>query len=186
MKNKKEIIYDEDKAYKSLENINSWINNSDTKVSIILGLLGVIFTVVFSNTEFCDLMLKLLKSVVKDIRFGELIYLLLIFLSIVLIIYGIYKLFRVLVPRLEFNLSKGKKSILYFGEISNYDSFNDFKRNVYKISKKELYDDILHQIYINANICNVKFKNYNYGLKSSIIGIILFTFLYILGVVIYI
>ena len=75
MKSKKEIIYDEDKAYKSLENINSWINNSDTKVSIILGLLGVIFTVIFSNTEFYHSMLKLWKSVIKNIRFGELIYL---------------------------------------------------------------------------------------------------------------
>jgi len=40
-----------DDIYKNLENINSWINNSDTKASIVLGLNGVILSIIFTNIK---------------------------------------------------------------------------------------------------------------------------------------
>ena len=37
------VFYSIEDAYKILDNINTWIVNSDTKASIILGLIGVLF-----------------------------------------------------------------------------------------------------------------------------------------------
>lgn len=36
-------------SYKNLEIINEWINNSDNKTSIVLGIVGIILTIIFSN-----------------------------------------------------------------------------------------------------------------------------------------
>ena len=35
--------------YHILDTINMWINNCDTKASIILGIIGVVFSIVFSS-----------------------------------------------------------------------------------------------------------------------------------------
>ena len=68
MKKSKEI-YDLEHAYKNLENINIWINNSDTKSSIMLGLVGVVFTILFSNSKFIDSMIKVVTNCCVKITF---------------------------------------------------------------------------------------------------------------------
>ena len=45
MKNK---ITKED-LYKNLDIINQWINNSDNKAAINLGLVGILLTIIFTN-----------------------------------------------------------------------------------------------------------------------------------------
>ena len=67
MKIKNNNAYSIDDAYKSLDNINSWIINSDTKASIVLGLLGVLFTIIFSNSDFINILNKLINEIFNDI-----------------------------------------------------------------------------------------------------------------------
>ena len=53
------------------------------------------------------------------------------------------------------------------------------------VQKDTLKKEIISQIYINSEICTKKFKNYNIGLKYSIIGISIFLILIIVGYLAY-
>ena len=103
MKKSKEI-YDLEHAYKILENINMWINNSDTKSSIMLGLVGVVFTILFSNLKFIDSMIKVVTNCCVKITFSDLLYLLMTAISLMILFSGIYMLIRVLIPKLKLNI----------------------------------------------------------------------------------
>ena len=184
MKLKNSEIYSIDDAYRNLDNINLWIVNSDTKTSIILGLIGVLFTIIFSNSDFLILLIKLINEIFDNIMFSDIIYLIIMIFSIGLFINGIYKLILVLIPKLKLNINNGK-SILYFGSIYSFGSVNDFKHKVYRIKKGELLDDLLNQIYINSNICSKKFNNYNAELRSVIYGALIFSIFYVVGILVY-
>lgn len=183
---KKDETYKIDDAYRNLENINSWINNSDTKASIILGLVGILLTINFSNNGFVENVLEIVGKCIKEISFSDILYLCFVIASIVFFCYGLYNLLKVLVPTLKTNIKLKKNSIIYFGSISNYSSCQEFKSQVYDIKGKDLLDDLLNQIYINSNICNIKFKNFCNGIKYSIIGYVLFIILFLIGLLIYV
>ena len=48
-KDKREIVYEKEDAYKTLEIINSWINAMDTKASFLLAYIAVIMGFVFTS-----------------------------------------------------------------------------------------------------------------------------------------
>ena len=184
MKIKNNNEYSIDDAYRSLDNINSWIINSDTKASIVLGLLGVLFTIIFSNSDFINILNKLINEIFNDIMFCDIFYLIIMFFSLVLFINGIYNLILVLIPKLKLNINK-RKSILYFGDICSFESVNEFKYKVYHTKKGELLDDVLNQVYINSNICTKKFNNYKVGLSRIFLGVLIFFVFYMLGILVY-
>lgn len=180
MKNK----FIKDDAYKNLDIINSWISNSDTKASIILGLVGVVITIIFSNGSFINTMDELTKNVFSNMNFSDVLYFAFTLASLSLFTFGIYRLVRVLIPVLKTN-SSFKKSYIYFGYISNHPSFSDFKADINNATEEELQNDILNQIYINSCICKNKFSNFIYGLRYFIIGLILLIIMLIIGVNVY-
>jgi hypothetical protein len=173
-----------DDAYKNLDIINSWISNSDTKASIILGLVGVVITIIFSNGSFINTMDELTKNVFSNMNFSDVLYFAFTLASLSLFTFGIYRLVRVLIPVLKTN-SSFKKSYIYFGYISNHPSFSDFKADINNATEEELQNDILNQIYINSCICKNKFSNFIYGLRYFIIGLILLIIMLIIGVNVY-
>lgn len=85
MKKQKNI----DDAYKKLEMINQWINNSDSKSSIVLGLVGIIFTIVFTNTNFINNIERIISEISKHIIFSDVLYIIFFIISIVCCLYGI-------------------------------------------------------------------------------------------------
>ena len=68
--------YNKEDIYKNLDNIISWINNSEVKASIALGLFGVIITVLFTNDSIIKKYTDLLKEVIKNINFSDVLYIL--------------------------------------------------------------------------------------------------------------
>lgn len=186
---KKENIYSRDDAYKSLENINSWINNCDTKTSIILALFGVILTMLLTNSIFINQLLNILHLAIKGINFSNILYLFFIVGSIVSFLVGAYKLIQVLSPKINFREYKNRvtveDSIYYFGKISCYGSFNDYRDAIKSKNDKEVVDDLISQIYINSIICQNKFVNFKGGLKLIQIGLSVFTVMFILGLFIF-
>ena len=48
-KEKREVVFEKEDAYKSLELTNSWIGNIDTKASFLLAYLSVIMGFVVSH-----------------------------------------------------------------------------------------------------------------------------------------
>ncbi len=174
-----------DDIYKNLENINSWINNSDTKASIVLGLNGVILSIIFTNDIFIFKYIDIFKNVFKNINFSDILYISFTISAIAILIFGLYKLIKVLMPTLKISLNSSKSSHTYFGEIANFDSCSEFIASLNELSEEDVIDDLLSQVYINSVICNNKFTNFKIGLKYSLIGFGIIVLLFILGLLVY-
>lgn len=181
MKNK----YTKEDAYTNLENINNWINNSDTKASIILALIGVILSILLTNDMLLNKYVDLFKVVIKDINFSDFLYIIFVLISLILLFLGLYRLIKVLIPTLKAKIDSNKPSHTYFGSISNFSSSIEFKESLKKTTEEELMDDILNQVYINSVICNNKFNNFKNGLKYSFVGLVSVIILFIIGILIY-
>ena len=177
------ISYSKEDAVKELETINFWINNSDTKASITLGLIGVVFTIIFSDNSFINLTIQLLQKVIVELDFSDILFLLFLSLSFYFIIYGIYKICKVLIPKLKIN-GLISKSLTYYGYISTLTK-DDYKNMIKNANNEDIFDDLLNQIYINSNICNKKFNNYKDGLLIFIIGLLLNILICFSGIIVY-
>ena len=186
MKEKKEYA---DLTY---EQVSSWINNCDSKASILLALIGVILSIVFTNdfilggiTERINQVVNVFKeeasNSVCDIIITCAILIILV-LSIGYLICSLSKMIQVLYARLDDSRDKENPSVSYFRSIAAK-SFDDYKSIVDGISKESLVDDKLHQVYDCSCICSRKFTLYNDGVKSMKIGLILFAVYLLLFIV---
>jgi len=183
-KNKDGISIDE--ASNILDRTIGFINNCDTKASIILGGALAIIAVVFS-TEGLTKIYQIIKAITQP-TIGKptgsgVLYLLLLFGFSVVLIAGFILLVLTLVGRTKTKTQKERKcdkSIVYFGHISSNESAEKYRKTVLALSRDGLLTDILNQIYINSEICSKKFKLYNKGMRCSIIG--LFALLLLLGI----
>ncbi len=180
MKNK---ITKED-LYKNLDIINQWINNSDSKASIMLGLVGILLTIVFTNGSLTYYTMKIIKEVFLNINFSDILYLLFFLSSVVFCVYGLYALIKVLIPTLKMKTNK-TKSYMYFGSIAQYSSLEEYKEDLLEINEESFIDDLLNQVYQNSIICHLKYINFTKGIKCFIGGFISTLIMYCIGILIY-
>ena len=179
--NKKNIKED---SYKKLEIINEWINNSDNKTSIVLGIVGIILTIIFSNGSITNNLLKIIYGIILDINFDDILYIIIFILLICFCIYGLYCLIKVLIPTLKIKF-KNTKSFIYFGSICKYSNFKEYKKDLLKANEDDILDDLLNQIYLNSIICNQKFINFARGINFFFFFLIGTIIMYIIGILIY-
>lgn len=179
-------------AYKSLDRVDSWLNNCDSKIAILLGFIGVEITV-FITTGFLKEVLNLIKSIFKDIHNGQNLVcnfsaVILLFVGVIILVISWVKLYSAIVARIDDSKYDDpglkKQSNLFFGSITTR-SFMDLKRSVRDSKEKEQIDDVLSQVYISSSIAEVKFKNYNSGLRWTIIANIYFPALYVFISIVY-
>lgn len=166
-----------------LNRLLEWIKSCDTKSSIVLAGIGIFLTI-FTTDYIINIIKSILVSLVKNINFSNVLYLLLFALSIGLLIYGTYCLTRVLIPRLEKDnvADEGRPAdSLYFFETIAKNNYGQFRDKMYKVTREEEIEDILSQIYINAKICTFKYHYSSKGIKYSFIGISGVIILYIVG-----
>ena len=164
--------------------INQWINNSDNKTAIVLGLIGIFLTIIFTNGYFVNNIFKIITKMISNINFSDILYLLFLISLIYICLYGLWSLIKVLVPTLKMN-TKTTKSYLYFGSISNYSSFKEYKNDLIEASSDDIIDDLLNQVYQNSIICNKKYINFAKGIKCFLIGFVGTLIMYVIGVLIY-
>jgi len=175
-----------DEAFNILDRIIGFINNCDTKTSIILGGALAIIAVVFSTdglTKIYNITKLILQpNIGKPTGVGVLYITLLLIFAVVLTV-GLIFLVLSLVGRTSSKVHKScKNSKIFFGHISSVDSPEKFRKSIFASSKDDLLNDILNQIYINSKICSKKFKLYNWGLCLSIIGLGMMIVLFVIGV----
>ena len=176
-------VYSKEDINENLENVNSWINNCDTKTSIILGVYGVIIATLFAKDKLTDKCISILNNVIHNVNFSDVLYILFNTIAIFLFVFGVYKLIKVLIPTLK--NSKTANSHFYFGGIASFSSALEFKQSIKKMSEENILDELLTQLYTNSVICNKKFNNFKYGVFYSLIGLILMIILFIIGIIIY-
>ncbi len=151
--------YSKDDAYHTLDFINSWINNVDAKTSFALAyvavLIGFVFVngspAVFANIQSTEKITScmLIKAVIVIALYGT------SFLSII---------FMFLAIKARTNNVSGKRSVMFFGTISEME-LNDYKAKTLNMGEKELTKDLLEQIHTNSTICTKKMRFYNIGMR---------------------
>lgn len=158
--------YTKEDAYKTLEVVNTWINNIDTKVSYALALVGALSALIFSlNFKGINHILELEKLNMWNIIESVLVIALyiLVFISILCFLLAI-------IARVK--NESNNKSIFFFGTIASM-GLSEYKEKINKMNEKNIIEDLQEQIHINSRICSRKIKFYNLGIKFFIIGIIL-------------
>lgn len=164
-----------------LDRINQWIVNCDNKSMILVTLVGIIVGILFA-TNYIEKLLAIYSYICSHPTYINLGYFIVSIISIFLILLGIWNIIQSIIARTEIPADNGliTNSLIYYGTISNYE-YEEYVKNVKEIDKESLKQEIISQIYINSKICTKKFKNYNNGLKFSILGFGLFAILMVIG-----
>ncbi|PEY19888.1 hypothetical protein CN331_11245 [Bacillus cereus] len=176
-----------EEAVQTLERINFWISNCDTKISFSLAFAGILLGGFFSSgiiTGSLNKLMKGLKEIDKDTPYLRIQYLeittVVLVVFIILMIVSLTYFFRGKKGSIDTGVYNeadlSKDSTLFFGTIQNK-SFIAFKNSMIGIKKDELVNDYLSQIYINSKICNRKFTLYNKGVNWLIASTIIFIIL---------
>lgn len=157
---------------KNLERVINWVNNCDQKASILLTLLGVVVTLVFTSGVFEKIDNVIIAPFLMYIRTGEgtfcwLNALLSLFLliSILSVALSLKYLLAVLTSNIDYDKIRKsepnmvEKSYIFFGGIA------DMKYNDFYLSPDSYYEDLRSQVYANSLVCKKKFKNYAKALR---------------------
>jgi hypothetical protein len=163
---------DKEDSMKALETVNAWIENCDTKSSIILGFYGVFITLFLSTEEIINLKNILIK-LGNESTCLAVSYCILLLIAIITFFYGMFRLVGVLIPIID----EKRPSLMFFGAVSKYKCFDEYYEAVKKQSEEKLFEDISGQLYAASKICSQKFYNQKLGLKISAIGLVGFTVL---------
>ena len=162
------------------EQVSSWINNCDSKASILLAFLGVILSIVFTSDFHLNGIEGLAKDVVSLIKregnscaCASFFILVVLGLSIGFFADSIRNLLLVLYARLDDSRDRENPSISFYRSIGAK-SYDDYKNLVETISDDNFVEDKLRQVYDCSKICTNKFNFYNEGVKSMKIGLVFF------------
>lgn len=162
-----------------------WIKSCDTKSSIVLAVIGIFLTV-FTYEHSINMLNVIISRSIKSINFSNLLFLFLFTVSWCVFIYGAYCLIRVLIPRLskEVLAYDGiQTDSLYFFENISKNTFSEYKEKVINRKEEDEITDILSQIFVNAQICTIKYSYYSKGIRCAFIGISGVLVLYIIGII---
>lgn len=169
-----------DERFKSLDRIQFWISNCDTKASYLLAIQGIILTILFTSQigkmflQTINLRLTFLhinSNSILNFFEGSIFYCMIIFFLL-----SFFKVYLTLIGRIDPSIFKeaGLKTnnTLFFGSIANK-KYNDFVNEQNELKNDKLTKHLDSQIYINAKISQTKFTNYNKALKNFTLSIIL-------------
>lgn len=182
---------EKDDYYKTLNTINLWLQNCDTKVSILLGLFTIVISFLFSNDSYDLLEFIFVNCQGQDDVIGYWLMLLLFVLSLLIFLFGIFELISALIPR----RFEQKPSKMFWGAIaSNYkinyrkignnggnDIYKVYEEDIKNYSEQDVIQDLTYQICACANIASIKFRKQKKGTIFSTIGLILMMLLLIIA-----
>ena len=179
-----------EKSSKTLERINFWIGNCDTKISFSLAFAGILLGGFFSSSIITGSLSNLIEKMIAiddftnhwEARFIEITALILT-VFVILMIISLSYLFRGIKGSIGTSIYQQSQlttdSKLFFGTIQNQ-AYANFKDNMTTLTEDELQNDYLSQIYINSKICQKKFYLYNKGVTYLILSTVMFIILNIL------
>jgi len=171
----------------SLERTTKLIERSDTKASIMIAALSIIFGIIFRDS-FIKIAKKIVKHNLETLSFCNILYLLISVAAILGLFIGLTYLITTLIPRLNKKYteetSSGDDSIYFFDSVSNM-AFNDFTK-LYKSTIDDSQKQILQiekQLYINSEIASQKYHFLKRGIFISFTSILSLIILFVIGLV---
>ena len=181
-----------EEALKTLERINTWIGNCDTKVSFALAFAGILIGGFFASSIITDSLKKFIDNLFDigsfiqrgDPQFPIIVLALIILVAFVIFIgISIVSLFNAIKGKIDSSVYHQPgltgDSNLFFGTIQNK-PFLDFKKSFQQQTEESLLNDLLSQVHINSSICKQKFDFYNRGVKYLVFSTISFILVNIL------
>jgi len=185
MNNEKSQIIDKENLFQVLDRNVVWIENCDTKTSIILGGIGVILGIVLAS-DYVSKIATIFQNMIDNMGFWPGLYIILSIVSMCGIVVGVLFLLQVLVAKTDTHELSDKgisgNSLIFFSSIAKQKSVQDYKAKLMDCSENDWIDEIISQIYICSLICDKKFRNYKIGLILSVSGFALFAAMMIIGV----
>jgi hypothetical protein len=171
-----------------LDRTIGFVNNCDSKTSATLGIFGVLLTILFSGEGVKELK-SIIKVAITTGTWSGISYCIILTCVAIVFTFGIFKLLQVLFPKVDCNDLKQEDieldSRMFFRGICNNSTYNQYKDKFMNCSDNEYLNDIISQIYLNAVICDRKFKNYKIGVVVAIIGFLSFLVLWGIGIIVY-
>jgi len=131
--------YTKEDAYKTLEIINSWICNIDTKVSFSLALIGVLSTLIF-NSELPSAFKRISEvSKLGELNGGDVIGAILVAILYILSFISIISFVLSITARVK--SENNNPSIFFFGSISSM-SLSQYKQKINEMSVSNIVEDL--------------------------------------------
>lgn len=179
-------------AFKTLDTINMWIGNCDTKASIILASIGIVFTLLFDSKLFDVIKTALMAGINFNNTLGFL-YSILVYSSLLSVLLGLVFFVITITPKIV--LTQKSKKIIGNKVVTNEEEFNSFMfygsiaqktlseycQQIEAVTEDKIMKDLCFQINAAAAICNSKFNNLKRGVLcfgSGLVGVGLFVFIY--------
>lgn len=186
MNNKEEIEYKIEIATQTLDRNIGFVTNCDNKTSIILALVGVLITVILTN-EGLNEILYIVKNSIESKKICNVLYLICFIGTILVMAFGILNLGSVLVAKTSEEAigRKDASSRIFFMGIRKSGDYKDYNYKFHAMNKEVLLDELIEQIYINADIAFIKYKKYNRGLRCTSVGFVFFLVFLFIGTYIY-
>lgn len=167
-------------SFTKLDNINSWINNCDSKSSYILTFFGVVVTIIFTSDigkEMIDTLEFSSSNNLTKNSFKNFIHFFLFISFLISALVTLYYIYFTLKAKIDSSIYAQDdlvtSSNIFFGTVSGK-NFKDFNNETKAETETNLLNDINSQIFINSNIANAKFQNYNLSLKFMLLTFLIF------------
>ena len=175
-----------DNLIQRLDRHLDWIKSCDTKASIVIAGAGI-FLSIFTAEHSISMLNQIISRVIRNISFGNFIYLLGFLFCWGIFLYGAYCLIRVLVPMMKkdviiFQHGTYENSLYYF-ESADDKKYSEFKEKMLEETEEDEIEDLISQVYMNAKICSSKYKFYKKGIKYTFIVISGILVLYIIVII---
>ena len=173
-------------ATQTLERNIVFVSNCDNKTSIVLTAVGVLLTIILTN-EGANEIIRIMQQCISNPTFCDVFFMFCSLLSFAVLLFGIYDLVRVLVAKVSesaHGLTENPSRIFFAGIHSN-GAFCDYFNKFNTMTKDELLEELLTQVYINSDIAVRKYSLYNKGLKCTTIGFVLCVTMFLIGSYIY-
>lgn len=181
-----ELEYKIEIATQTLERNIGFISNCDTKTSIVLTVVGVLFTLILSDDGVSEIS-NIFSACLNTLTLFNILFLFFFIGSVGTMTFGMYKLGSVLIAKTS-NKSSGDdtfKSLIFFSGIQKSGNRETYRDQFCSMSREELLNELLDEIYENADIAAQKYAKYNLGLKYATIGFVLFLTFFLFGIYIY-
>lgn len=184
--NKDELEYKIEIATQTLERNVGFVTHCDNKTSIVLAAVGVLLTIVLTN-DGLSAIFGIVNSCIKEKTFCNIFYIICFGVTIFVLSLGFFYLFSVIIAKTSeeaFGLGTINSSIFFSG-IRKNEGHNAYHDKFCAMSRQELLDELIAQIYINADIATQKYAKYNTGFRLTIIGFISFVIILLIGIYLY-
>ena len=162
-----------------------WIENCDSKASTILGVEGVILSIVLAS-DYVKTIFAVYKYMISNLNFWTGLYLTITLFSVIALCVGTIFLIKVLGAKIDSSEFQNREvqpdSVIFFGTISENKSLEDYNKKLRGYSSLQMDDDLISQIYICSLICKLKFELYKKGVVITESGLFVFMITMFIGV----